>query len=889
MAAPSSSIGNSVHFERLSDASFATSAPPLSRASSLEDSASLNSRAPLPSTLFRKVLEHLPIEDWAIIANTCDLYSSYPSQESHPLKSSSAAAGKPSLEDPSDDDFPIDESDSQFLPTRTLYENFLEIPQFSRILPKLPTRLLREKGVEEAFLALGSFIEEISTLFGVSKEILSFERKVLLAVAYNYSIFCTKVYDTLKNAGRDPAAPGLGSPQNPENPFRAFKSLSLHEIVDRENEVIEASILWLENEENKNLFKYVLRLEFKGAGLLFVPEQIRYFAHLIAADFSENWILHLPDAICELRHLASLDVSFSHMLLLPKEIGDLQELRYLFLQKQHLLGLPTSFYKLKKLEVLNLSENYMRSLFCAENWKSLKSLFLRDNQLTAFPENIEQLENLEVLDLSQNRIAEIPDSVASLSQLRALILSQNKIGEISPLLGGLEKLESLHLDNNQVRILPEELQNLVNLKEVHLHQNRIQRIATWVKYWESLETISLKENPIYRIPDVLLPLKNLQNFFVSRIPAVDAFQVSGLKRLEISNIPLRKVPGFAEKLKSISSLTLEVLSLENCNLRKFPKSILKVDSLVFLSLSKNAIREVPEEIVQLENLQNLQLAGNRLRTLPEELFSLRKLQLLDLSGNLFTRISKRIARLSSLLVLDLSRNRIVDFPRRVWFLPKLSKLHLEDNCIRSLQGSDIPFKSHEISALEFESRKMQVQLQGNPIKKIPEQIIRHSSTQLASLAKIRKAVSLQEFLKRGWAEKVISHGLPLEIVGLSREMAEVYSGMENVAGLQSLLLDAQKFAQAIKASCGAFLNKASKTEVAKFVERIRAFSQVIIQVSEEGTFLRSFLNERGAWPRLAKIRRISERLNAARRSITSASDDAFKAVSELTAAAASGT
>src|SRR5690606_4852441 len=138
MAAPSSSIGNSVHFERLSNASFATSAPPLSlsRASSSEDSASLTSRAPLPSTLFRKVLEHLPIEDWAIIANTCDLYSSYPSQESHLLKSSSAAAGTLSLEDLSNDDFPIDESDSQFLATRTLYENFLEIPQFSRILPK---------------------------------------------------------------------------------------------------------------------------------------------------------------------------------------------------------------------------------------------------------------------------------------------------------------------------------------------------------------------------------------------------------------------------------------------------------------------------------------------------------------------------------------------------------------------------------------------------------------------------------------------------------------------------------------------------------------------------------------------------------------------------------
>lgn len=112
-------------------------------------------------------------------------------------------------------------------------------------------------------------------------------------------------------------------------------------------------------------------------------------------------------------------------------------------------------------------------------------------------------------------------------------------------------------------------------------------------------------------------------------------------------------------------------------------------------------------------------------------------------------------------------------------------------------------------------------------------------------------------------------------------MAEVYSAIEKVASLQARVFDAQQFAHGIKHYCSLLLTRVSGAEANKFVRRVRVFTTTIKDVSEEGARLRALLNERGAWPRLAKIRKISGQLDASIKSIGSALAGAKRAFSDL--------
>ncbi|KAM7046696.1 LOW QUALITY PROTEIN: leucine-rich repeat-containing protein 40 [Acridotheres tristis] len=102
----------------------------------------------------------------------------------------------------------------------------------------------------------------------------------------------------------------------------------------------------------------------------------------------------------------------------------------------------------------------------------LTHLDLRNNVLTALPEEMEALKNLHTINLAFNRFKVFPSVLYHLPALETILLSNNQVGSIDPVqLKGLDKLGTLDLQNNDLLQVPPELGNCENLRSLLLEGN----------------------------------------------------------------------------------------------------------------------------------------------------------------------------------------------------------------------------------------------------------------------------------------------------------------------------------------------------------------------------------------------------------------------------------
>ncbi|UOG49685.1 leucine-rich repeat domain-containing protein [Leptospira noguchii] len=80
-----------------------------------------------------------------------------------------------------------------------------------------------------------------------------------------------------------------------------------------------------------------------------------------------------------------------------------------------------------------------------QNPMDVRTLDLRDNQLTNFPKEIENLKELRELYLSDNQLTTIPKEIGNLQKLQALYLKNNKLTTLPNEIGKLQKLHTLNL------------------------------------------------------------------------------------------------------------------------------------------------------------------------------------------------------------------------------------------------------------------------------------------------------------------------------------------------------------------------------------------------------------------------------------------------------------
>ena len=138
---------------------------------------------------------------------------------------------------------------------------------------------------------------------------------------------------------------------------------------------------------------------------------------------------------------------------------------------------------------------------------SLRSLNLRDNELTAIPkETLADLKNLTVLDLSKNKITRVPEHVFVGHRLVTLKLAGNNELALEPeSFKGIEgTLKNLNLMGTRQRRLPEALRGLNALAFLDMSQNSIRELggSTGFQGLASLTGLNLERNLIQAIgPD----------------------------------------------------------------------------------------------------------------------------------------------------------------------------------------------------------------------------------------------------------------------------------------------------------------------------------------------------------------------------------------------------
>ena len=155
-----------------------------------------------------------------------------------------------------------------------------------------------------------------------------------------------------------------------------------------------------------------------------------------------------------------------------------KSLKSLWLANNQITTIPNKVFSgLSKLKTLDLRGNQISTLSkeAFSGLSKLETLDLYGNQLTELPKEVfSGLSNLKTLRLDHNKLTELPKEVFSgLSKLETLNLVENKLTELpKEVFSGLSNLKELYLAGNWLTELPKEVfSGLSNLKELYLFAN----------------------------------------------------------------------------------------------------------------------------------------------------------------------------------------------------------------------------------------------------------------------------------------------------------------------------------------------------------------------------------------------------------------------------------
>jgi Leucine-rich repeat (LRR) protein/Ca2+-binding EF-hand superfamily protein len=145
------------------------------------------------------------------------------------------------------------------------------------------------------------------------------------------------------------------------------------------------------------------------------------------------------------------------------------------------------------------------------------------------------------------------------------------------------------------------------------------------------------------------------------------FWMTVLRRLDLSHNRLEHFPG--GEVDSLGSL--EILRLNNNDIRELPDSMGGLHSLKRLDISQNRLKALPAAMGKCAALEVLQASGNNIEHLPPQFGDLYSLKTLDLAKNKLFELPDEMALLSSLQRINISWNEIVELPNEIGYCEKM--------------------------------------------------------------------------------------------------------------------------------------------------------------------------------------------------------------------------
>lgn len=183
---------------------------------------------------------------------------------------------------------------------------------------------------------------------------------------------------------------------------------------------------------------------------------------------------------------------------------------------------------------------------------------------------------------------------------------------------------------------------------------------------EMLDTLKIITIPnLASLPREIGNLDKVEGFALYQCPQLEHLpdeigQMSGLRRIWISYLPIRELPNGICNSKSLTHLYLN-----RCSLKTFPDSIHLMTGLGTINAQNCRIDTLPNALGRIPNLHTLQLYNNELKSLPDTLFSMPGLHTLNVISNPLDTISPAIGKAKGLASLNISSCPIRVLPEEI--------------------------------------------------------------------------------------------------------------------------------------------------------------------------------------------------------------------------------
>lgn len=230
-------------------------------------------------------------------------------------------------------------------------------------------------------------------------------------------------------------------------------------------------------------FASISHLNLDHSDLAVIPHSLVSFVALASLSLANNQIGDLSPLL-NVPSLLVLDASDNPIQTLPVALADLWSSH---ISPEFALTLNNTPVSLS-LDWSNVGFNGSSLPTVVGQLLSLRSLNLRNNNLTAVPLVLMKLRNLQVLDVSHNQLTALPGNlVAAMPNITHLLVSHNRIQLLGPIVepeatsdnkfSAWANLTVLDLSDNQLQAVPAELSRLQQNVDLRLRGNPVEAIV----------------------------------------------------------------------------------------------------------------------------------------------------------------------------------------------------------------------------------------------------------------------------------------------------------------------------------------------------------------------------------------------------------------------------
>ena len=248
---------------------------------------------------------------------------------------------------------------------------------------------------------------------------------------------------------------------------------------------------------------------------------------------------------------------------------------------------------------------------------------------------------------------------------------------------------------------------------------------------------------------------DLSNNFIKDFAGLE--QLDSLEVIFIENAELRQAPLELAQLSKLTSI-----NLNNNRIVSIPDSYFELPLLTGFNLDHNNIEHVPTSIQHARSLTGFYLDENKLDTFPTPTCYAPALKILTLNGNRIHQIPRTISRLKGLVYLSLSECGITSIPIEFCELEQLETLKISSNKL-----TKIPEEIGNLKHLK------NLTIEGKVLKRIPSSItdlprLEHLKIKGEQLVELPDTFDRLENLKHLTIEGSPETNIPHSISGLRK-------------------------------------------------------------------------------------------------------------------------